>query len=198
MLASAGAPILEIGWPEPAAIGAEFARWEIATAVAGGLLKINPFDEPNVQQAKDATKKLLLQYQSDHRFPAAPPDATAAGGATLTLTASAKKGLSGKEPDALLTLVRPGDYVALLAYLGPDPADAAAGRAGSRPAVFVRNAGARAGARRLSVARRDGPPRAARPSSVAGCEDDHDAWEVADGRVALTGRARSAPTHGGE
>jgi len=125
-LASAGAPILEIGWPEPAAIGAEFARWEIATAVAGGLLKINPFDEPNVQQAKDATKKLLLQYQSDHRFPAAPPDATAAGGATLTLTASAKKGLSGKEPDALLTLVRPGDYVALLAYLGPDPADAAA------------------------------------------------------------------------
>src|SRR5262245_1156852 len=45
-------PSVEISMPEPAALGAEFVRWEIATAVAGALLEINPFDEPNVQQAK--------------------------------------------------------------------------------------------------------------------------------------------------
>ena len=41
------------------ALGAEFFRWEVATATAGLLLDINPFDEPNVQQAKDATRALL-------------------------------------------------------------------------------------------------------------------------------------------
>ena len=49
-------PVVDIDLPEPAALGAEFVRWEIATAVAGALLGINPFDEPNVQQAKDATQ----------------------------------------------------------------------------------------------------------------------------------------------
>lgn len=41
-------------------------RWEIATAVAGALLGINPFDEPNVQQATDATRALLDQYKTTH------------------------------------------------------------------------------------------------------------------------------------
>ena len=121
-LKSRGATILEIDWPEPSAIGAEFVRWEIATAVAGGLLKINPFDEPNVQQAKDATKKLLAQFQSDGRFPVRRPDATRPDGTTLTLSSAAKRALGGKPADALLTLVAAGDYFALLAYLGPDRA----------------------------------------------------------------------------
>ncbi|HEV3140765.1 MAG TPA: hypothetical protein VGY57_09630, partial [Vicinamibacterales bacterium] len=121
-LKSQGAPVLEIDWAEPPAIGAEFVRWEIATAVAGGLLKINPFDEPNVQQAKDATKKLLDRFQADGRFPAAPPDATRRDGALLTLTASAKSALAGRGPEALLTLLKAGDYFTLLAYLGPDRA----------------------------------------------------------------------------
>jgi len=124
-LKSKGAPVLDIDWPEPAAIGAEFLRWEIATAVAGGVLRINPFDEPNVQQAKDATKTLLAVHQKDGRFPAAKPDATR-DGATLTLTAPARSALTGRGPEALLTTVRPGDYCALLAYLGPDPAIAKA------------------------------------------------------------------------
>ena len=46
-------PILTLDIAEPSALGAEFARWEIATAVAGALLGVNPFDEPNVKQAKD-------------------------------------------------------------------------------------------------------------------------------------------------
>ena len=48
-------PAVEIELPEATALGAEFMRWEIATAIVGAMLRINPFDEPNVQQAKDAT-----------------------------------------------------------------------------------------------------------------------------------------------
>ncbi len=55
---------------EPAALGAEFVRWEIATAVAGAILDVNPFDEPNVQQAKDATRVLLEGYKANGQLPA--------------------------------------------------------------------------------------------------------------------------------
>ncbi len=72
-----GAPVVEIDLPEPAALGAEFVRWEIATAVAGALLGINPFDEPNVQQAKDATRRAARSATSaTGALPIAAPDAT--------------------------------------------------------------------------------------------------------------------------
>ena len=114
-----GAPVVEIDLLEPAALGAEFMRWEIATAVAGALLQINPFDEPNVQQAKDATTTLLDQYTASGRLPAGEPDQTLDGGVTLTLSGSARTLQRGLGADALLTLLRPGDYFSLLAYLGP-------------------------------------------------------------------------------
>jgi glucose-6-phosphate isomerase len=120
-----GAPVVEIDLPGPLALGAEFMRWEIATAVAGSLLAINPFDQPNVQQAKDATKALLTDYKTKGRLPIADPDATL-GGISLTLTAAARQALAGRGAESLLTLHHPGDYFALLAYLGPDPALAAA------------------------------------------------------------------------
>src|SRR6185503_17845142 len=72
--AAGDAPIVRIEFPEPAALGAEFIRWEIATAIAGALLDINPFDEPNVQQAKDATKTLLDGYTSHGTLPEPEPD----------------------------------------------------------------------------------------------------------------------------
>jgi len=68
-LEAAGHPTATIDWSEPAALGAEFVRWEIATAIAGALLEINPFDEPTVKQAKDATTTLLGGYQSKGSFP---------------------------------------------------------------------------------------------------------------------------------
>jgi hypothetical protein len=68
-LRAAGFPIVTINLKEPAAIGAEFVRWEIATATAGAILDINPFDEPNVQQAKDATRALLARYEADGKLP---------------------------------------------------------------------------------------------------------------------------------
>ena len=80
------APVVTIDFAEPTALGAEFVRWEVATAIAGALLGINPFDEPNVQQAKDATKGLLERYKSDGALPVDSPDETRQGGATLTLS----------------------------------------------------------------------------------------------------------------
>ncbi|MBI3401024.1 MAG: hypothetical protein HY048_06360 [Acidobacteria bacterium] len=96
-------------------------RWEIATAVAGALLGINPFDEPNVQQAKDATRALLDQYKTTHALPAPAPDRTR-DDVRLTLTRAARTMLGKRDPEAMLSLLHHGDCLALLAYLGPDEA----------------------------------------------------------------------------
>jgi len=114
-----GHPTATIDWHEPAALGAEFVRWEIATAIAGAMLGINPFDEPNVKQAKDATTTLLNTYQSSGSFPREKPGLTLAGGITLTASRGARERLSGAGPGALLTLLQPGDYFVLLAYIDP-------------------------------------------------------------------------------
>ena len=116
----ARAPIAEIDLPEPSALGAEFVRWEIATAIAGALLKINPFDEPNVQQAKDATMLLLDRFKSHGSLPSVVADKTLPGNVALTLTSAAREELHGLGADAILTTIREGDYFGLLAYVGPD------------------------------------------------------------------------------
>jgi glucose-6-phosphate isomerase len=116
------APRVDLDLVEPEALGAEFVRWEIATAVAGALLRINPFDEPNVQQAKDATKALLDEYKKDGRLPFPPAALTLPGGATFAASDAARRYAAGGSADALLTTIRQGDYFALLAYLGPDEA----------------------------------------------------------------------------
>jgi transaldolase/glucose-6-phosphate isomerase len=90
-LEQAGHPVVRLPYGEPLQLGAEFFRWEFATAVAGHVLGINPFDQPNVQEAKDTTARILQ------------------GGAPA-------------EPEtgslsALLEEVRPGDYIAIQAYL---------------------------------------------------------------------------------
>jgi glucose-6-phosphate isomerase len=120
-LKQTGKPVVEISMSGPLDLGGEFVRWEIATAVAGALLGINPFDEPNVQQAKDATRVLLDQYKAAGRLPVSKPDQTVDNGLEMTLTKSAREEL-GANPPGLLTLVRDHDYLGVLAYLGPDPA----------------------------------------------------------------------------
>jgi glucose-6-phosphate isomerase len=118
-LRAAGAPIVTVDIAEPAALGAEFARWEIATAVAGAILDVNPFDEPNVQQAKDATRVLLEGFKASGRLPAMSSEAPMAG-AAATLTTAARQKLAGRPAASFLSLIGPGDYFALLAYLPPD------------------------------------------------------------------------------
>ena len=117
----AGIPIATLHLETVSSLGGEFLRWEIATAAAGFLLSINPFDEPNVAQAKDATRALLDVYKSQGRLPT-PEPAAALGGVRLALSAAAEDQLSGAGAEAFLRLVRPGDYLALLAYVPSDDA----------------------------------------------------------------------------
>ncbi|HEY6607902.1 MAG TPA: hypothetical protein VI277_01790 [Candidatus Limnocylindria bacterium] len=109
---------------DPLDIGAEFVRWEVATAAAGMALGIDPFDQPNVQESKDATKELLEAYRSRGTLPEAMPIVSGPG-----VAATADPSAIGDTPvtvdgavDQLLSLVRPGvDYFAILAYLPMDP-----------------------------------------------------------------------------
>ena len=112
-------PTITIDWTEPLALGAEFVRWEIATAIAGALLEINPFDEPNVKQAKDATSTLLDAFKSQGALPSHAPDLTLSNGVELTLSSAARDALSGKDATSFLALLKPGDYFAQLAYISP-------------------------------------------------------------------------------
>jgi len=94
-------------------------RWEIATAVAGAVLGINPFDEPNVQQAKDATNTLLGAFKSTGALPAAPVKITLPNGTELTSSAAVRSALTDRDAKSFLTLLKPGDYFAQLAYVSP-------------------------------------------------------------------------------
>ena len=118
---AAGVPVLPITMAGVYDIGAEFLRWEIATATAGYLLAINPFDEPNVQQAKDATKALLDVYAKQRQLPFGEPQGSIEG-ARLTLSGAAASVLDDRAADAFLELLQPNDYFGLLAYLPPDAA----------------------------------------------------------------------------
>jgi transaldolase / glucose-6-phosphate isomerase len=117
-LAAAGAPFAQAELPEPAAIAAEFVRWELATAVAGVLLGVNPFDEPNVQQAKDATQRLLAAHRASGSFPRSGTACTISG-QHAWLSGRALAGLGAPDAGRLLSLLGPGDYFAILAYLPP-------------------------------------------------------------------------------
>ena len=102
------------------AIGAEFLRWEVATAAAGLLMGINPFDEPNVQQAKDATTALLEEVPVHRHAPVREPHGDIER-VRLTLSAAAEQELARRRRRALSARVlRGGDYLGLLAYLPPD------------------------------------------------------------------------------
>ncbi len=115
-LAARGAPVAEIVMDTPDAIGAEFVRWELATATAAAVMDINPFDEPNVQQAKDATRALLESVRHEGRLPAGEPDADI-DDASMTLSTAARRGAESRRVDTLLRLLGPGDYCSVLAYL---------------------------------------------------------------------------------
>jgi len=91
---AAGHPVFRIPFDGPASIGGEFWRWEFATAVACHILGVNPFDQPNVQEAKEATAAVL------------------AGGGGDTATPPL---------ETVLATVRPGDYLAILAFLPRNP-----------------------------------------------------------------------------
>jgi transaldolase / glucose-6-phosphate isomerase len=96
-LEEAGHPVVHLRLEDRYDVGQEFFRWEFATAIAGAVLGINPFDQPNVAESKANTKKVLAGRGKPS------PAATAA------------------ELDRFLAGIRPGDYLAILAYLPPTP-----------------------------------------------------------------------------
>lgn len=112
-------PAVMLDLPNAWALGGAFFQWEVATAAAGWLLDINPFDEPNVQQAKDATRSLLDIHAAGGTLPLAAPHA-AIESARLTISSVAEQRLGGAPATAFLRLVQPRDYVAVLPYLPPE------------------------------------------------------------------------------
>jgi transaldolase/glucose-6-phosphate isomerase len=104
-LVAAGHPVIDLVLDDPLDLGETFFVWEFATAVACALLGVNAFDQPNVQESKDNTRRLLEEY-------------TKSG----TMTASANgPHVSVSDADAiaeLLSKVQPRDYVALTEYFG--------------------------------------------------------------------------------
>ena len=118
-LKSARVPTITINMPALDAVGAEFFRWEIATATAGRVLEINPFDEPNVQQAKDATHALLDAFATRGQLPVPAPDVRA-GGVEITFSVAARKAGEATGLETLMDQLKPRDYFALLAYLPPN------------------------------------------------------------------------------
>jgi transaldolase / glucose-6-phosphate isomerase len=106
-------------------LGAEFFLWEFATACAGWRLGINPFDQPNVQESKDATKELLSTFVNQGSLPEQTP-LVAENGLTIFAEGHTREALPATSvSDALrahLATVKQGDYIALLNYIEETPA----------------------------------------------------------------------------
>lgn len=124
-LAAAGQPVVRVEVIEPYELGAEMFRWEFATAVAGAILGIHPFNQPDVEASKVATRRLTSAYEKTGALPPEAPVLEADGirlftdeknAAALAQAAGGDRTLQGYLK-AHLGRLRPGDYFALLAYI---------------------------------------------------------------------------------
>jgi glucose-6-phosphate isomerase len=114
-LAAAGHPVIRIAVGSKIEIGAEFIRWEVATALAGAVLGIDPFDQPNVEEAKSNTRAVLAAFESGK----------GAGTSDPALGVTDEAALSAALRTQLGKLVANG-YVSIQAYLAQTPARDAA------------------------------------------------------------------------
>ena len=110
-LEKAGQPVVTLTMRDKYDLGGEFFRWEVATAIAGSVLGIDAFDQPNVQESKDNTKKVLATFKSRGKLPAAESVAAA----------NARPGIA-----SLLKRARRGAYFAIMAYTTRTPGSEAA------------------------------------------------------------------------
>lgn len=124
-LERAGHPVVRIAVDDLYGLGEEFFRWEIATAVAGSVIDIHPFDQPDVEASKVATRKLTSEYEQTGTLPPETP-IFEEGGIKLftddTSAATLKDALVGSPSlagylQAHLNRIKAGDYFALLAYI---------------------------------------------------------------------------------
>jgi transaldolase/glucose-6-phosphate isomerase len=120
---AAGHPVVRLALRDEYDLGQEFFRWEFATAVTGSLLGVNPFDQPDVQEAKAATERLLQEYSRSRALPQ--PRAilqTETRNVSIVAEgeqASRMRGAISLQAafEAFAQQARPGDYIALLPYL---------------------------------------------------------------------------------
>ncbi len=96
-------PIVTAEFGGPEALGGQFFLWEMATALLGHLLGVNPFDQPDVESAKRATREVLREHDAGAAAAWAPPS------------------LTSEALGEFVAQAAPGDYVAILAYLDPRP-----------------------------------------------------------------------------
>ena len=99
-LQQSGQPVVGLGLGEKYDLFSEAYCWEFATAIAGSVLGIHPFGQPNVQSAKDMTDNVLAEYRASGKLPAME---------------------NYSSLDGLLTQVSPGDYLAIMAYVEETP-----------------------------------------------------------------------------
>ncbi len=128
-LEKAGQPVVHIAVPDIYNLGQEFFRWEIATAVAGSILGINAFNQPDVEASKIVTKQLTSEYELTGSLPPEKPILEEAGFKLFTddknAAALAKAAAGGASADgplknylrAHLARLGTGDYFALLGYV---------------------------------------------------------------------------------
>jgi hypothetical protein len=122
-LRAAGIPDVTMQLEDLADLAAEFFRWEFATAVAGAELGIDPFDEPNVKESKDNTRRVLDQYVKNGSL--ADESASASDDGISVFGAPGRQDIDSALTD-FLAEVRSGDYVALMAYVTPNSENEAA------------------------------------------------------------------------
>jgi transaldolase/glucose-6-phosphate isomerase len=126
-LEAAGQPVVRIVVNDKMQLGQEFFRWEMATAVAGSIIEINPFDQPDVEASKIKTRELTTAYEKTGALPPEQPFASFDG---IQLFADPRNEGELKPKATGLTAAlkahldraKPGDYAALLAYIDRTPA----------------------------------------------------------------------------
>jgi transaldolase/glucose-6-phosphate isomerase len=124
-LERAGHPVVRITLKDVSHLGEEFFRWEMATAVAGAIIGINPFDQPDVEGSKNKTSSMTAEYEKSHSLPAETPVFRENGVALYAGTRDAAElgqhnTLTGYLKSHFARVhagPKAGDYVALLAYL---------------------------------------------------------------------------------
>jgi transaldolase/glucose-6-phosphate isomerase len=130
-LEAAGQPVVRIVVGDTIQIGQEYFRWEMATAVAGSIIGINPFDQPDVEASKIKTRELTSAYEQSGKLP---PEQPFFSGDGVELFADPRN--EGELKPHATSLVaalkahlgraKPGDYVGMLAYIERNPAHIAA------------------------------------------------------------------------
>jgi hypothetical protein len=118
-LRAAGHPVVYLRMNDVYELGGQFFLWEMATAVAGHIIGVNPFDQPDVESAKVLARKMIADYKVQGRLPL--PNA-----ALTTEDITVYGDVAGSSPDIMianfLAEAKPGDYIAIEAYVQPtDP-----------------------------------------------------------------------------